>query len=284
MIDPITSSVSDQALASFHEHGFCRLEALFDAAEVAALSCFDVSHLRRLAREQPEHAHRIQLLQRPDGGGEIVQKIEAASEVEASLRRISTDPRLLAAVEALMGETPRLFKDKYILKASGAPGFGAHQDMAMGFHRFTDRVISCMIAIDPADADNGCLEVASIAHTPSLLSRPEQGLDARLLPPDAWRAQPLQAGDVLCFDGLTPHRSAPNHSERDRRVYITTYQAASEAAAYHDYYDWYFAWQRHIARGGQRGDYPGESPQRSRPGVTSFAGQELEAARGGPLR
>lgn len=266
-----TATALDQAqLTSYREDGHCVVRGLFSTEEVAAMTRFDVAKLQRLAVDEPALAHRLQFKDLP-AGGTTIQKIEGVRVVDPDMGRWSTDPRLMAIAEQLMGEPARLFKDKYILKPKGGGGFGPHQDLTMGFHRFATGVVSMMIALDPADADNGALQLASIRHTPSLVSRPETPLDPRLVPTDAWQLVPLQPGDVAIFDGLTPHRSEPNQSEdRLRRVYITTYNRASEGDVYHDYYAWYFSWQRHSRAGGQRIDYGGEPHRRSLPGARSF--------------
>ena len=257
-------------LTCYREHGYCVVPGLFSTEEAAAMARFDIARLQRLVADEPALAHRLQIKELPEGGSTI-QKIEGLQVVDPGMGRWSTDPRLMAIAELLMDEPARLFKDKYILKPKGGGGFGAHQDLTMGFHRFTTGVISMMIALDPADADNGCLQLASISHTPSLVSRPETPLDPRLVPEDAWQMVPLQPGDVAVFDGLTPHRSDANQSEdRLRRVYITTYHPASEGERYHDYYAWYFSWHRHTRAGGQRTDYGGEPHRRSLPGARSF--------------
>lgn len=270
---PTPSMVDAADLAHYRAHGWCVRRGVFDALEAQAMATFDVERLLQLAQDQPELAHRLQCKALPDGGT-TVQKIEGLRSVDPGMARWCEDARLLALAGALMGEPACLFKDKYILKPRGGGGFGAHQDMAMGFHRFVSGVISMMIAIDPADADNGCLQVASIAHTPALVSRPEMPLEPRLIPESAWVPVPLQPGDVAIFDGLTPHRSAPNTSDRLRRVYIGTYGRLADGDCYEDYYAWYFAWCRHQAAGGQRNDYPGEPARRSRAHICSFTAHQ----------
>ena len=91
------------------------------------------------------------------------------------------------------------------------------------------------LALDDADTDNGCLW---FAHD-------TQGLRARML--TDWEsgtthfetlneaafntenaiAAPCQAGDLVRFDGLTPHASAPNRSERPRRALTLHFKPAS---------------------------------------------------------
>lgn len=274
----LSSPITADQIAQYRTHGWCIVPGLFNADEIQAMAAMSVDHLRRWAAETPSVAHRLQLRTLPDG--EItVQKIEGLRDADPALGRWCADPRLIELAGTLMGESACLFKDKYILKPRGGGGFGPHQDMAYGFHRFVSGVVSMMIAVDAADTGNGCLQVASITHAPSLVSRPEMPLDPRQIPEHAWVPVPLQPGDVAIFDGLTPHRSAANESDRLRRVYIGTYSPAAEGDCYQDYYAWYFAWCRHQAAGGQRIDYPGEPPRRSRPDIRSFTAHQ-DAAEG----
>ncbi|MCI0635757.1 MAG: phytanoyl-CoA dioxygenase family protein, partial [Actinobacteria bacterium] len=51
-----------------------------------------------------------------------------------------------------------------------------------------------------------------------------------------WRTLPTEAGDVVVFGGLLPHRSGPNTSDRPRRTLYLTYNAESCGVLYTRYY------------------------------------------------
>ena len=52
-----------------------------------------------------------------------------------------------------------------------------------------------------------------------------------------WHTVEMEAGEVLVFDALTPHRSGTNNSQRDRRALFPTYNARSEGDLRNAYYE-----------------------------------------------
>ena len=46
----------------------------------------------------------------------------------------------------------------------------------------------------------------------------------------------LEAGDMVIFSSLCPHRSAPNRSNSSRRLLFLTYNARSTGDLYDTYY------------------------------------------------
>jgi ectoine hydroxylase-related dioxygenase (phytanoyl-CoA dioxygenase family) len=135
-----------------------------------------------------------------------------------------------------MGEAPFLFKEKINFKLPGGAGFAAHQD-APAFTSFGQRYhITLLVAIDGADAENGCLEFSdpvpvyeTLPQTPGGTIDPE--IEARL----PWRPLPVEPGDLVFFDSYLPHRSGPNRSARARRALYITYNRASEGNVRDEY-------------------------------------------------
>ena len=174
------------------------------------------------------------------------------------LGRLLTGGRLLAIASVLLGEPALLYKEKINYKLPGGAGFAPHQDAPA--YRFVDVHVSCLVAVDDTDPDNGCLEVVSAAHD-RILPMDERGC----IRPDIaatldWVPVPVRAGQVLWFDSRTPHRSAANRSDRARRALYPTYSAASAG----DLRNAYYARKREefAASGGARisliGDFEGE--------------------------
>lgn len=147
------------------------------------------------------------------------------------LLRRGTIPDITAE---LVGEPVLLYKEKVNYKPPGGAGFHPHQDAAA--YRFISKHVTCMIAVDPATRESGCLELAA-------------GRFNELLPPDetgciaehaatalAWTAVEMEPGDALWFHSRAPHRSPSNGSSQSRRALFATYNAASEGDARARYY------------------------------------------------
>lgn len=150
------------------------------------------------------------------------------------LRSLLCDGPLLAAASELLGEPAVLYKEKINFKLAGGAGWEAHQDAPA--YPFIESHVSCMVAVDDATIDNGCLEVVSGWHH-NLIPTNERGCipDAVAATLD-WRPAPLRAGQTMWFHSRTPHRSGDNHSTSDRRALYPTYNAAREGDLRGEYY------------------------------------------------
>lgn len=152
----------------------------------------------------------------------------------AGLRELLTQGVVPAVAASLLGEPVHLYKEKVNYKLAGGAGFSAHQDAPA--YPFLDQHVSCMIAIDDADTENGCLEVASGWHRERLAVDSVGCVRGDIVAQFEWTATPAHAGQTLWFHSLTPHRSGANHSSRDRRALYPTYNAASEGDLRDAYY------------------------------------------------
>jgi phytanoyl-CoA hydroxylase len=172
--------------------------------------------------------------------GTTVNKIgHAMHDLDPVFDHFSHDARL-AEIAARAGlPEPALYQSMYIFKQPRVGGaVDWHQDAA--FLR-TDpiSVTAFWFALDDADRSNGCLWVQPGGHRSPLRSRfvvrdgkaELQTLDSTPWP-DLTRAVPVEveAGALVVFNGLLPHYSAPNTSERPRHAY--TLHAVDARAEY----------------------------------------------------
>jgi len=150
------------------------------------------------------------------------------------LRELLTTGPMLATASALLGEPAVLYKEKINYKLAGGAGYSPHQDAPA--YPFIETHVSCMVAVDDATLENGCLEVVDRMHA-ELLPMDDRGcIAADAVASMEWHAVPLRAGQTLWFDSRTPHRSGPNDSARNRRALYPTYNAASHGNLRDDYY------------------------------------------------
>ena len=127
-----------------------------------------------------------------------------------------------------------LYKEKINYKLPGGAGYAPHQDAPA--YLFVDTHVSCMVAVDDATVDNGCLEVVSGMHHEVLALDDVGCIRADLVEQMDWAAVEVRAGQTLWFHSRTPHRSGANTSPTARRALYPTYNARSEGDLREDYY------------------------------------------------
>jgi phytanoyl-CoA hydroxylase len=148
---------------------------------------------------------------------------------ELSMRWM-TDPRLSACMSALLGREPYAVQTMLYFKPAGARGQALHQDN----YYLRVQPGTCMaswLALDDCDEANGCLQVVPGSHTWPLLCTTQadtsQSFTNVTVPIPAGmpsRPIPLEAGDVMFFNGSLVHGSYPNTTtDRFRRSLIGHY-------------------------------------------------------------
>lgn len=166
------------------------------------------------------------------------------------LKELLTTGRLVDVLGALLGEPAVLYKEKINYKYPGGGGYAAHQDAPA--YKFVDKHVTCLIAVDAATVDNGCLFFAPGRHDEGLLALDDRGcIDLDSAGTFEWKPVELAPGDALFFSSYAPHHSPPNTTDAPRRALYLTYNAASEG----DLHDAYYQEKREsFARAQQSGD------------------------------
>jgi hypothetical protein len=182
----------------------------------------------------------------PDDGGEWLHhreltdhgpalcRTENFTPVHPGLHDLLRNGPMVDIAGALLGEPAVLYKEKINYKLPGGAGYAPHQDAPA--YPFIATHVSCMVAVDDATEDNGCLEVVSGAHAEVLATDDGGCIDPDVVTTLDWVPVPVRAGQTLWFHSRTPHRSGPNLTAVPRRAIYPTYNARSEGDLRDDYY------------------------------------------------
>jgi 2-aminoethylphosphonate dioxygenase len=228
----------------YQEQGFLVLRGLFDPAEMAVAS---IEADRLLGNRELQDTKNIRCRwQNHVATGEcLFETFDPVTDISPICNQIARDPRLLNVLATLYGEAAHLFKDKLIFKPPGAKGYDLHQDF-IGWPGFPETFITVALAIDACDRDNGATEVFPGYHKRGYLS-PRDGdyhpLEASTIDDAAGVFLELEPGDAAIFGCFVPHRSAPNRSDRWRRLLYLSYNAASDGGdRWADHYAEFHLW------------------------------------------
>ncbi len=219
-------AVTEHEIAQYYENGFLVIHQAFTPEEVQSAVDgliglvegrnpeFSVIQFRAEVREQLASMTLDERLNH-------VRKLGTFTEYEPRLKAMAMHPRLLDLLRRLLDAEPELFQSMALIKPPRGREKPWHQDHAYFDLPATTRVVGVWIALDPADAENGCMRVMPNWHRrgpfPHFHVRDWQMCDEQTQGriPDRL-AVPLAPGGCLLFDSYLPHGTPSNYSSRRR--------------------------------------------------------------------
>jgi ectoine hydroxylase len=218
------SLMSTADLAAFNADGFRIVRGMYDAAEVDLL--------RRAMEADPEVAgHMLDRLDAHGAATRIALWNRAGDSVYGMAARCA---RMVDTMEALLGGPVYHFQSKLTAKEPFVGGaWEWHQDYGYWYNYgcLAPSMLSCLIAVDRATQENGCLQVLEGSHAigrvnhdrvnEQTVADPEHVEAARKRFPLVYME--LDPGDAVFFDCNLLHRSDANKSEHRRWNYIASY-------------------------------------------------------------
>jgi ectoine hydroxylase-related dioxygenase (phytanoyl-CoA dioxygenase family) len=163
-------------------------------------------------------------------------------KVEPAFAKAVRQPRLVALADFLAGSRVVALQALFYYKPPGYKGFSRHQDNFFVRSDPPDALVVAWVAVDDADAENGCLSVYPRSHRLPILDvrpgDPSSGSSQSktvhehygdVTVPEGYERVlvPLEEGGVLFMHGNTVHESADNVSAgRFRRSVVIDYLAA----------------------------------------------------------
>lgn len=227
----------DELVARYRDTGYLVLPGLFSAEEVATWDRA-IGQVLDSGIVDPKN-HRTPFRK---NAKEVPERIDPIIDIAPVFAGVVKDPRITDVVDAILGGTSELFKDKLIFKAPGVEGYAMHQDASWWqmMPLPPEDLLSVSIAIDPATPDHGCIELFK-GYRDRLLSTPGEkrnmnAQEAKDIDDADGELIQTQPGDVVIFHALTPHRSSKNTTHTYRRSFYLTYNAGIHGDLYHDFY------------------------------------------------
>ncbi len=154
-----------------------------------------------------------------------------------AIKKLAYHPKIVTIVQSLIGENIQLhhsmFGNKPPKEESGAVNW--HKDYPYWPHTNTD-ILAVMVPLDHMTPENGCLQVKPRSHkepitcTKYVMDNDTFYSDPRYSHIEITNSKDIKnllvkTGGVSIHHCLTTHASAPNMSDRPRRVIILQYRA-----------------------------------------------------------
>ena len=226
--------LTPQQLEEFERDGFLLIRNAFKPKEIDQVVSW-VNEVQDYPEVPGKHMMYFEksLL---DTGERILQRMENVYEYHEGLKGLFDSDPLKGVVSGLFGEPAVLFKDKINFKLPGGGGFDWHQDQQAGWWVYAPIFITALICIDRVTPDNGPLEISAGHHKRGLIGKEWEPLNDDHMKEMKFESILLERGDMVFFDSFVPHGSAPNMTDKSRRVLYITYNKLSEGDHRSQYY------------------------------------------------
>lgn len=216
--------LTQQQIDFFHSHGYLIMRGVFQGKELELLQrAADRVQAEGVAREGEQHRY----YKNKDGVTETYWRSENMWQRDDIFQAVTVKQELLENIGQCIGHSFYPWNDSLVVKLanSGAPVHW-HQDPPYGQKQreltFQIPNFTTDIYLDHSGPDNGCVWAIHGQHLVGhvdLKQVPEDDLFTKC------GAVPLEmeAGDVLFHCLSTPHGSAYNHSDIQRRIFYVHY-------------------------------------------------------------
>ncbi len=218
--------ISDEELKRYHEEGYIIVRSLFDEEEMKLLrEAVEVDrNLAEAAYEVKDKVGGTARMAIWQGTGDDLYGLIARSE------------RLVKTMERLLDGEVYHWHSKMAIKQPYSGGaWEWHQDYGYWYDYgcLFPLLSTCMLAVDRATRENGCLEVLKGSHHMGRLDHGKAGTQAETDPERMEVAMKtfehvyceLEIGDAILFHCNLLHGSAQNKSPNPRRAFLCCYNA-----------------------------------------------------------
>jgi len=220
-------AIDDAALARYAVDGYLAIENAFTPAEIEAAK----QGMTDLVMGRHEGFTGIVYESKARGllpslssedRLDAVRKFAWFVDYSPQLHTLAYHPKLLPVLERILRATPHLFQDMALIKP---PRIGRekpwHQDHAYFDYALGTPVVGVWVALDEATVENGCMRLLPGRHRDGPIlhfqKRDWQICDHEIMGTKPV-AVPLRPGGLMLFDGLMPHGTPTNHSQKRRRA------------------------------------------------------------------
>ena len=230
----------DALAAGYGETGFAVVGRLLSDADVADLQAATDEIIAGSA-DVTAHTDVYDLEPDHSAAAPRVRRIKQPHLVHEVYERVRTYPAIIEVLQRLLGPDVRFESAKLNVKASGGgAAVDWHQDFA--FLPYTnDDCLAVSVMVDDCGDDNGPLLCIPGSHTGPILDHHADGrfcgaINRQTSPFDPSAAVALTgpAGTVAVHHTRTIHGSAPNRSDRSRRLLLNQYVAADAWPLLHE--------------------------------------------------
>lgn len=222
-----SATFTAEELTRYEETGYLFVPRLFDADEMQIL----------LGYAKQDQALIAGAAGRKDASGQVTKLTLWNHAGDDLYGMFSRSPRIVDRMQQLLGGEVYHYHTKMMLKEPRVGGaWEWHQDYGYWYNNgcLFPLLASCLIAVDRATKENGCLQVLKGSHRMGRIEHgktgDQTGADMEIVTAALERLEleyiEAEPGDALFFHCNLLHRSDQNRSEKPRWSLICCYNAA----------------------------------------------------------
>jgi ectoine hydroxylase-related dioxygenase (phytanoyl-CoA dioxygenase family) len=240
--------LAGEQVAHYREAGYLVVRGLITSAEAARVR----ARLVELARGEHEWpANHFQVLDpaqfQNENGSPVPIGVQRPASREAGFQEVADHPRLVRAMEQLLGGPVKRFTDQALIKHPGVSGESFYHQDSYYWRIDPERGANAWIALDEVDRAASALAIMPGSHRGWVLEEHEAYYDQPAFYNahkgqafTRWRIPrervdfareallPMLPGDAAFFTNFTWHRAEPNRSGGHRCAYAIAYQREEE--------------------------------------------------------
>lgn len=220
---------------TFQNLGYVHIPNVFSVKDIDTLK----KYVNEIEQWPHSHTKWIHSYEATSSANTIKSRTEFFLGYHPELANIILSGTVPQTVSETIEKDVLLFKEKINYKFPNSEGYAAHQD-APAYRQVKD-VTTCILPIDDANVDSGCIEFVPGSHKYGLLPTLPDGtlnesLARQIIPDFEWKPLEVSKGDLVIFSSYTVHKSEKNTSRSPRRQLYITYNAADEGYHRDEYY------------------------------------------------
>jgi len=214
--------LTNKEIEDFNRYGFLIKKEFYDKNEIKEIRNWVYDYADKKLEEWESGKEMAYYETSKNDGTRILARIENFVDFHNGFKNLANSERLLGCIENILQEKPILFKEKINFKKPGGGGFRPHQDQISRWETYAKDFLNVLIVTDDSTIENGCLELTPNFYEKKLLGPLDAPISEKWLSQMEFKCFPSKKGDVIFFDGYTPHQSKDNKSPVSRsNVYLT---------------------------------------------------------------
>ena len=223
-------SISQDQINFYNEKGYLIVENVLSQDEIKELGSITDNFVEK-SKNITKHNEDFDIELGHSKENPKLRRIKKPEKQHSIYEKTLKHPKILDVVEDLIGPNIRTLGGKLNMKA---PGGGAqvewHTDWAFYPHT-NDDILEVGIPLDDMEIENGCLMAIPGSHKWEAISHHQDGVFVGAVSENDFNMQDavpfvLKAGSISLHHVRALHGSAPNMSNRPRRLLLQGYLAA----------------------------------------------------------